>query len=159
MKTKILKFSTIAVILLLIFSASSIAQRGERMQQRKAEIEMRRIAFYNRFLNLTPAEAEKFWPLFNEYAKKRAEIKKDIIKNKKSYEDENFDQLNEKEADEAIKNDVEVQQKMFDLNKEYIAKFKIILPVQKVAKLRKAEQKFRKELLKMVRDKRKYNMR
>jgi hypothetical protein len=37
-------------------------------QQKEQNIEALKVAFISRELNLTPAEAEKFWPVYNEYS-------------------------------------------------------------------------------------------
>ena len=74
-----------AVFTILFFGLMSIpafAQDDELPQPQdqkvRDKIEAARIAYITDQLQLTPAEAEKFWPIYREFADKRREIRREL---------------------------------------------------------------------------------
>ena len=63
MKTKIL-----ASLTMVLAVASSLFAQPEK---KKEDIKAMKIGFITNELNLTPDEAQKFWPVYNEFQKKR----------------------------------------------------------------------------------------
>jgi Spy/CpxP family protein refolding chaperone len=113
---------------------------------KKEKVEAMRIAFITQKLDLTSEEAQKFWPVYNEFQKKRVALHKkrrEEIKNIK----ENLDSLSDKQIEAFVDGEMAFKQKNLDLEKEYHAKFKSILPIKKVAKLYRAEEQFTRHLL------------
>jgi predicted O-linked N-acetylglucosamine transferase (SPINDLY family) len=51
-------------------------KQKQQFEQQREKIESQRIAFITQELDLTPAEAQAFWPVYNEYDKKRHELNK-----------------------------------------------------------------------------------
>ena len=116
---------------------------------KKEKVESMRIAFLTQKLDLTPDEAQKFWPVYNEFHKKKEEL------NKKKREDNmnkkaNFDSLSDKQIEAMVDNEMAFRQKNLDLEKEYHGKFKSVLPIRKVAKLYRAEDMFAHHLLEQL---------
>lgn len=121
-------------------------------QARHDDIDAMKIAYITKELNLTPDEAQQFWPVYNQYNDKLQEMRKkrmDAYKETK----ENIDKLSDKEVEAVIDNDLVSRQKELDLRKEYEAKFKTLLPIKKVAKLYAAEEQFKRVLLDKLKDK------
>ncbi len=132
-----------------------LKQRQEQLKQKQAEIQAERVAFYNTYLELTPAESDKFWPIYNEYTQKQKELKKDHQKSIKALRGKTHNQLTQKESTELINSDQALKQSLLDLEKEYSTKFQAAINIQKVAKLKEAEMQFKKALIKKVRANRK----
>lgn len=130
-------------------------QRQEQLQKKQAEIQAERVTFYNTFLELTPAESDKFWPLFNEYTQKQKELKKDHQKSIKALRGKSHNQLTKEESNQLINSDQTLKQSLLNLEKEYSTKFQTAINVQKVAKLKEAELQFKKALIKKVRENKK----
>ncbi|HIE15982.1 MAG TPA: hypothetical protein EYP69_03550 [Bacteroidales bacterium] len=136
---------------ILLFSITSYGQRGMHMGKRGKEIiEEEKIPYYTRRLNLTPEEAKKFWPLYDEYQdkrqklmKRRREIGKSLMMNDST--------MSTKKAMEINKLYFNIENEELDLKKVYNQKFKEILPIQKVNKLYFIERQFRIYLLKKLR--------
>ncbi len=149
MTTKILK-NSISLVIIMFLGISAFSQKHFCEDNQKDKIETRRATYYTKYLDLTKAEAEKFWPVYNEYTDKKTEIRKKNNETCKNVCDKNDSDISEKEADDMIKNHLATKQAMLDLEKEYIPKFKAVLPVNKVAKLMRAEHKFRGEVIKNV---------
>jgi len=65
----------ISTLLLLIFLASSLgAQNKDDRQKRWEEMVAKRAAFFTERINLTPQEAEKFWPVYNQLEEKKHKL-------------------------------------------------------------------------------------
>jgi Spy/CpxP family protein refolding chaperone len=118
---------------------------------RKEKVEALRIAYITKELELTETEAQQFWPVFNEYQKKQDDARKDFKKKYNRDTDYNFE--TDKEAEDYINADIQFKVKEAELLKIYYEKIKKVLPVKKVAKLRHAEESFRQEMLKQLKNK------
>jgi vacuolar-type H+-ATPase subunit I/STV1 len=112
---------------------------GDRVRVLRAEV-------YARVLNLTPEEAEKFWPIFNEYAENKESLQKQLRS------EGDLDGMSDQEVEDYVKKYFEVRQKEFDLEKDLVQKLRKVLPVRKIAKLPKAEREFRESLLKRLQE-------
>lgn len=144
-------------LMLLFLSIASYSQPGkfkEKMQQKKEQVKSMKIAYITSELNLTPDEAAKFWPLYNDFEEKQREIRQDKIKN---YMDrsQSSDKLTEKEATSLINQMETAEEELHQLRKKFITNLKGVLPATKILKLKKAEDEFSKKLLQQYRDKRK----
>ena len=139
------------MFLLLSAVQVSFAQNDDDPKQSKAEyIKAQKIAFISTELALTPEEAEKFWPIYNEYDAKMDEIRKE----RKGYMKE-LKTINELSADRAYELTelmLGLDVKEANLRKEYLSKFAEVLDKKKAAKVFYAEEKFKRELLKEIRD-------
>ena len=73
-----MKLITTAIAALMIFSATSYAQPKEKNNwHQKMQSEM--IAFITAELDLTPEEAQVFWPVYNQIAKAKMESQKSVM--------------------------------------------------------------------------------
>ncbi len=117
---------------------------------KKEKLEALRIAFVTKELNLTSAEAQTFWPVYNEYQDKTEAARKAFRQQYKKNVDINA--LTEKEAESYIAAEIELKQREAFLFKEYMEKIKKVVGAKKTAKLRKAEEEFKQELLKILKN-------
>lgn len=116
--------------LILIFITSTCIAKAQDEQpsaKKQADIEALRVAFISKELNLTPDEAQKFWPVYNQYSKELKAARKD-----------NPDVL---ERDE----------KVLAVRKSYKDQFTKILGPQRVNSMYNAEGKFNQLLFKAIR--------
>lgn len=158
MKTNLL--SRYLLGLFLILSAVSFAQtstppprpKERQREERNDNIESMKIAFLTKKLDLTPEEAQQFWPVYNQYQAKLQEIRqKRRMENKEAKH--NFDEMSDKDVEQVVDNEILFRQKELDIQKEYHSKFKAVLPIKKVAKFYQAEEQFKRVLLdKLKRD-------
>jgi len=114
--------------------------------RKKEKVESMRIAFITQKLDLTPEEAPKFWPVYNELQKKREELRRKKHGEGKKMKP-SLDSLTDKEIEKLVDDEIALRQKKLDLQKEYHSKFKSVLPIKKVAKLYRAEEQFAPPLL------------
>ena len=138
------------VFLLCMISSSVFAQDGDDQREK---IESLKIGFLTQKLDLTPEEAQTFWPVYNQYRDKLKEVRKShrsALKNSK----QNIDTLSDKELESLVDGVIVLKQKELDIKKEYHSKFKSLLPMKKVAKLYAAEEQFKVHLIKQLQEKR-----
>ncbi len=153
MKTKMFLYLS-SLSLLILTSTSVFAQfRGNNIRNqpdRKQKIESYKIGFITEKLNLTPQEAQKFWPVYNEYQAKKQDIQKSLAGKYKDYRLSK--EATEKQATELIDSSLYEMQANLDLARDYYGKLKAILPPQKIVLLFNAERQFRRELLQRLAD-------
>ena len=147
MKRIILIASTLFVASQIGFAQPNQAKKGDR----KEKIEAMKVAYITDKLDLTPKEAQQFWPVFNEFDDKLKDLRQGRKKDTKDGMD-NLDQLSDKEVETLIDSEIGYRQRELDLLKEYHAKFKAVLPARKVAKLYRAQEDFKRELLKKIQE-------
>lgn len=140
------------MILLLCAITPFLTTKAQGPGARKEKIEALKIAYITKKLNLSPEEAQKFWPIYNKYQAELEKLRKDF-KGEMSDELLNLEQLSSSEADKALNDMLAFKTNEVELTKKYTAEFKKVLSSQKVVKLFIAEQEFKKELLKMLREK------
>ena len=149
--------NTIVAGVILIGSLSAYAQTSEGgPANRKKQIEARKIAYITSELELTPEEAQVFWPVYNQYQAERKELRKKHkeLRGPKSKEGEAkkmLDSMSDKELEAMMDNMIAHDQAGLDLKKKYMAKYKEVLPIKKVAKLYRAEKRFKERLMRDIR--------
>lgn len=110
------------------------------------KIKTEKISFFTEKLSLTPSEAQAFWPVYNEFEKKRFEIQRQ----KHEFErmpDEKFINLSEAEIEKMTSNYIASFEKDAMLLKEYNKLFLKVLPKKKVLMLYRTENEFRGHLI------------
>lgn len=136
-------------IVCLIFVVNVVNAQGDESKMRAA-----RIGFITNRLDLTPQQAEKFWPVYNEYTKKRENIqdgrRQDILEKRK-------DGITDEEAKKMIENELKLRQDEFALDQEYYAKFQEVIEPKQVLKLIRAERDFNMEVLRNLANRSNFN--
>ncbi len=130
------------IVLFAVLSFSSFAQGGAK----KEKIEALRVAFITEQLNLTTDESQKFWPVYNEYQDKLKAARREFKALPNTF-------ATDKDAQDFLDAELLFKQREVSLFKEYYDKFKKVLPVKKVAQLRRAEEEFKKALIEQLKGK------
>lgn len=110
-----------------------------------------KVAFITKALDLTSDEAEKFWPIYNEYQDKREVVRNQLAENRKKVK-EQAETLSPEELMKLADEEMTLRQQDLDLQKEMHEKLKKVLPAKKLALLYVAEEDFKKELLRMLKE-------
>ena len=109
-----------------------------------------KISFLTDKLQLTPSEAQKFWPLYNELERKRLEVQN--IRRELEYKIQfSAAPLSRNEAIQLTRNFSGSMKKEAELGEEYNEKFLQIIPPEKVLLLYKSENDYRMSLLRRYR--------
>ncbi|MEZ4999234.1 MAG: hypothetical protein R2744_06050 [Bacteroidales bacterium] len=137
-------FTLVVLPLILIQPASP--QNGERIAAEK-------VAFFTKRLNLSVEEAEKFWPVYNDFSSRKEKINQDR-NNLMRYANQNSANLTPEEMEETGDRIIGYLVEEAALSKEYHEKFKEILTPEKVLLLYGAELQFKTYLLNQLQQKR-----
>ena len=127
-------------LLLSMTVIGAIAQGPEAMKK----IESARIALITERLELTPEQAEKFWPLYREYTARREELRKEYLEARRSVDQEN---MTEEESKKLLDKGLELKEKQVNLDRVYSERFNNVITSRQLLQLRKAEDDFRQMLL------------
>jgi len=115
-------------------------------ENREARLAAFRAEVFTRVLQLTPEEAQNFWPIYNELADKREQTQQELRPGKQ------LDQMSDAEVEDQIKRHFEMKQREIDLEREAYQKLRKALPIRKIAKLPMAEREFRESLVKKLQE-------
>jgi len=143
---------------LFLFMISTRMQGQTNDLTRLERLNSQKIAYFTQKLQLTPDEAEKFWPLYNQFQKEKNAL---ILEQRKSnqYFRQNIGALSEDEMEELADGIVQSKSAEAALYSNYHQKFKDILPIKKVMILYQTETSYMTMLLQQLRDQRPANRR
>lgn len=148
MNTPFKNVSLVSTLMVIFFALSF----GQAHAQRKNEEEIRKIqdakiAIITNRLDLTPDQAKDFWPIYNEFSKKRRELHRSmrqLISGKDVARTDDQVMSNLKEVQE-------LKQKELELEKEYQSRFLTVISAKQLVELYKAERSFNEMLLQRLR--------
>jgi len=134
---------------LLIFSASSFAQPNNGPQLKRAfeRIQSEKVAFFTNELDLTPEEAQKFWPVYNQFSKEDRECHDKTVAAFANLNGKDGEKLSDKEIENRLNEYIKALEEEQSVTRKYYNKFKAVLPVQKVAKMYRTEEAFRMRMI------------
>jgi hypothetical protein len=143
-------------LLFILIAITSLSAKGfaQNTDTKRENIESLRVAYLTRQVGLNEEEAKKFWPVYNSYREEIQRLKNERRTNALP-DNVNYEALSDQETEKMVDNIIVYRQKELDVEKKYHEKFKQILPIKKVAKLYKAENGFKRELLKKVKEEQK----
>ena len=139
--------------ILVLFSSLNFYAQGEKMKEKREQIKTMKVAFLTTELDLTSAEAEKFWPVYNAFEDKQFELRHQKMGAFiKKIKDGSVSQMTEKEAGTFLNQMESNDEEIFMLRKKLTATLRNILPASKILKLKKSEEDFNRKLLHQYRD-------
>lgn len=124
------KYLLLLFVILIAPFAQTKAQNGEKIQALK-------IAFITQRLQLTPQEAQQFWPIYDQYQTEIKNLQLDY-RNGPALENE---------------------EKLLNIRKKYAPSFQRVLGPDKANRLFNAERDFREILIKRLQNRDRPNMR
>ncbi|MCB9034382.1 MAG: Spy/CpxP family protein refolding chaperone [Chitinophagales bacterium] len=137
------------IFTLLLFTAGFLfivsAQPPKFDKPSKEKIEALKIGFITQRLDLTEEQAQKFWPIYNQFEAEKKALRKNTIGD--IDKEKPIDEMTEAEVTNLINKHLEFKTKDVELTKKYIAQFKTVLNNKQVAKLITAEDNFKKMLI------------
>lgn len=140
------KIKILAPLLFLVATLSLSAQEKQDWEK----IKSLKIAFITERLNLTPKEAQSFWPIYNEhqaekegfYRQERFEIGSEIKK---------LDALSDERAKELLVRMQRLEGEKYKAEKSYIEKISKTISAKKTILLMRSEEDFKRQLIKQYR--------
>jgi len=91
-------------------------------------------------LVMTPAEAKAFWPVYNEYVEEMSLIGDEKVRLITDFS-EHYQDMTEEFADQILSRHLDIQNRALKVRRQYVKRFKKVLPTIKVAKLYQVENK------------------
>jgi len=143
-----IKFIMKFIIVFLLLNGITIFTKAQD-NSRKDKIESMKVSYITQKLDLTSKEAQIFWPIYNEYQDKLQAIRKAKRKDVQATRGD-IDAMPDSEVESIIDAEIQAKKSEAELAKEYHIKFKQILSIKKVAKLYRAEEDFKRELLNQI---------
>ena len=135
------RWLSLAALLLALAPAAS-AQGGRRL----AQLENAKIAFITNRVTLTQDQAQRFWPLYNEFSERR----RDLNRNGRLLRRDVTESMTDQQIRENFNQSFAVRQQELNLEKEYFEKFQKVISLRQVALLFMAERDFTREVIKRV---------
>lgn len=143
---KSLKVFAVALAAFALLSVSNVQAQTNKGGDWQNRIKSEKIGFITAELNLTPEEAQVFWPVYNKIAAEKSELQK---KSKEAYaallKALKEDTASEKEINKLLDNYLAAKRAVQDAGKQDAEKYRKVLSGKKVAKLYVAEEKFRRQ--------------
>lgn len=127
------------------------AQNKEAMKK----IESARIALITQRLGLTPEQAQQFWPLYNEYALQKRDLRKQFVEERSKMDPQN---ITEQESRRLMELNLDIKQKEVNLEREYAGRMMNVISSRQIMSLKQAEQDFNRMLLQRIEQRRRQQM-
>ena len=135
---------------LIIIGFTAIAQ-NKNQQDAKSKLEAARIALISDRLELTPEQAQQFWPIYNEYAEHRRTIQQDFRDARKGID---MDNLTEEQGQAMVRARMQGKQKQLDLETRYSERLMKVINTRQLMSLKKAEDDFRGMIIRRLEQRR-----
>lgn len=145
------------VLIVLLISTGLFAQRpnGEGQKPNHEKIKALKTAHITERLDLTSSEAEKFWPVYNEFNKKLMSLReKEKSEVMGKLRNGGIDALTDKEANIVIDKMLVMKTSELEYRKELVSDLREVLPPKKIIKLQRAEESFKRLLLERLKERR-----
>ncbi len=120
------------------------AQSPEAMKK----IEAAKIALITERLELTPQQAEKFWPIYREFLNQRKEIRKDFDIARRTFDP---NKASEEENKKMLEMANKVKERQLKLEQQYSGRMLNVITTRQLNNLRKAETDFKEMLIRRIR--------
>ncbi|MCF6169136.1 sensor of ECF-type sigma factor [Lutibacter sp.] len=136
-------------LLLLVYIILLTTNTTFSQQQNRQKIKALKTAHITEALNLTPTEAEKFWPIYNMYIIKIQALKRSLeggIQHKVQLAG-GIDFISNKEAQKLIDEAILIEQQITDNKIRLVKELSNIISAKKIIQLKKAERDFNRRIL------------
>ncbi len=149
-----MKLVRFLMVCLLIFTFTTNTTNIDAQNRRNRfdwdKFRAEKVSFLTDKMELTPEEAQKFWPIYNQFEKEKSENHKARRNIERQFKEENGN-LSDKEITELLDQMVATFQADTELFKKYNKELLKVLPPRKVLILYNMEGEFRMHMLKKYR--------
>ncbi len=111
------------------------------------KIESAKIALITERLNLSPEQAQKFWPIYNQYTTQQREIRKTYEEARRGHRP---NEASEEENKQLLRLGMQVKEQSLKLEKDYSQRLLEVINNRQLLSLRKAENDFKAMILKRI---------
>jgi hypothetical protein len=133
------------IIFLIIISVFPVI-RSSAQNPNLEKLNNYKIGFFTKKLNLTSEEAEKFWPIYNDYQAQRNQIQLEKLKLNRNF-NQNGSSLSDNQLEDIADKYVDCLVQESNLAVAFHGKLKEVLPPVKVIRYYQAENQYKVQLL------------
>jgi hypothetical protein len=126
------------LIFLFLLLCSIACEAQDKPAPGMKQVEAAHVAWITRQLQLSPQEAQRFWPVYNNYQRELKALQK-----------ERREARSQKTSPE--NNELNFDTRVLDLRKRYLGEFNKTLPGNRAARLFRADREFNDQLLQQLR--------
>ena len=137
MKKTLILIITCFASILCVFAQGNKEDWREKLMNEK-------IAFLTTEIGITPTEGQTFWPVYNQVQKDKDEAMRNVFKTYRAMSKALEEGKSSKELEKLLDAYLDAQQAQREIDEKASDKFMKVLPVEKVAKLYMAEERFRR---------------
>jgi len=139
------------IFLMVIITIPVFAQDDDLPQEAdpkvRDKIRAAHVAYLTTELGLTPEEAEKFWPIYNEFLEKRKTLHREFRQKKQNPDPNKTEDQNSKDL---VDLGFKVKQQELDMEREYSGRLLKVISAQKLRTLPEAEKRFRQMIIDQI---------
>ena len=134
------KYTLYLLFFFLLIGGNVLAQRpGQQIDPER--LQAARIAFITTRIDLKPEQAEKFWPIFNEFTEKREGLMKQIVSLNRG-----VNEISEEEAKSRIQQRFQLEEKLISEEKAFVNSVSKILSYKQILMLNNIARDFTRQL-------------
>src|SRR3954453_16756656 len=144
MRTVYIKWLGVVAIAAAVTAPSARARAAppaavhDDIELTRANIQNQRQEIVQSMMELTPAESEKFWPVYREYRNEVSKLGDERVKFIERFNNQAAT-LTDEESKTLLDDWFKLRQRQLDLQKKYVSKFRKVLPGAKVARFYQVE--------------------
>ncbi|WP_166381865.1 MULTISPECIES: sensor of ECF-type sigma factor [unclassified Polaribacter] len=138
----------ITLICITLFCTLTLSAQDSKGSKEK--IKALKVSYLTEKLNLTPSEAEKFWPIYNAYSKEQYSLRYTLrheIKTAMKDKEGETNCLTENDAEKLVLLKLTTDQKTYESQKIFINNIKKVISYKKIVQLQVAEMEFGRKLM------------
>ena len=145
------------IVYIFLLSFIFIAQDGfGQGADAREKIEAARIALITERLGLTPEQAEKFWPVYNEYDQQRRELARQLQDARQQVDVNN---MTEEQSRNLMDLGLNIRERQVQLERQYAQRLTNVISAQQLLSLKKAEDDFRRMILRRLEERKEQQLR
>ena len=135
----------------LLFAQPQGKPNDEQRKKDWERLQAEKIAFITQELDLTPEEAQVFWPVYNQCWKEVLASHKATREAFAGIRGKQAEGLTDKEMEKKLDAYIQASTRSNQVLADWYPKFKQVLPIRKVAKLYQAEEDFQQRMINNLR--------
>ena len=137
----------------MLLAGSIIASAQKRDNEDwKQRMQSEKIAFLTMEIGLTPEEAQNFWPIYNQISESLDKAMFETFNSYMELEKALNDNKSDKEISKCLEKYLTALGKQDEIRENSVSQYKKILSDKKVAKIFVAEEKFRRQHIRRLRE-------
>lgn len=121
----------------MVLAVAGLSAQGNM----ESRIRSMRVAFITERMKLTPEEAEKFWPIHNQYEGEMRKIRE------KYRAERDFQTMSDQEVERFLTDHLDMEEELLKLKRDYYNRMRKVVPARKLAMYVRADLDFNRKLI------------